>query len=268
MRMSDSIAIAEDFYSIQGEGPYAGTPAIFLRLQGCNLVCGGRDNLHRDPEEMEPEGDASWVCDTIATWREAQRHENPAEIIERWEQAGWLESLENGAHLVLTGGEPMMEHNQEAFLSLYTEFIERDIYPFVEVETNGTIHPREQITPYIDQWNVSLKLENSGMEREERINEDALLYFKVTHEKSDEGDRFDKDATLKFVVGSEPDIYEIEDILSLHNIPDSMVSLMPAGQTQEQLRETYPLVAEICKNKGWQFSPRLHVDAWNQATGV
>ena len=29
--------VNEIFYSIQGEGRYTGTPAIFIRLAGCNL---------------------------------------------------------------------------------------------------------------------------------------------------------------------------------------------------------------------------------------
>lgn len=258
-----SINIAEQFYSIQGEGPYAGTPAIFLRLPGCNLVCGGRENATRDPDEMEPEGDATWVCDTIDIWRDAERHPEGEELVEEWKDRGWLQSLRDGAHLILTGGEPMMEHNRDAILELMTALLKEGISPFIEVETNGTILPREDVTPYINQWNVSLKLSNSGMQRDERINEDAVLFFKTAHEAGD-----DDNARFKFVAGQESDVLEIEDLVEEFDIPDSMVSLMPAGQTQEQLRETYPIIAEMCKQKGWEFSPRLQVDAWNQATGV
>ena len=35
------LAVSEDFYSVQGEGPTMGAPAVFLRLKGCNLTCGG-----------------------------------------------------------------------------------------------------------------------------------------------------------------------------------------------------------------------------------
>jgi len=33
------LALAEIFYSIQGEGTWTGTPAVFVRLAGCNLAC-------------------------------------------------------------------------------------------------------------------------------------------------------------------------------------------------------------------------------------
>ena len=35
------IAISEVFYSIQGEGKTVGIPSVFIRLGGCNLMCGG-----------------------------------------------------------------------------------------------------------------------------------------------------------------------------------------------------------------------------------
>ena len=39
--MKNSLPIAESFYSIQGEGMTTGYPAVFVRLAGCNLMCGG-----------------------------------------------------------------------------------------------------------------------------------------------------------------------------------------------------------------------------------
>ena len=61
---NQKIAVSEYFYSLQGEGKTMGTPAIFLRLTGCNLMCGGygveKDGILR--------GGATWVCDTIQVW--------------------------------------------------------------------------------------------------------------------------------------------------------------------------------------------------------
>ncbi|MFV0238077.1 MAG: 7-carboxy-7-deazaguanine synthase QueE [Flavobacteriales bacterium] len=37
--MIDQIPIMEQFYTIQGEGRYAGTPAYFIRLGGCDIGC-------------------------------------------------------------------------------------------------------------------------------------------------------------------------------------------------------------------------------------
>ncbi len=257
------IDIAEQFYSIQGEGPHAGTPAIFLRLAGCNLVCGGRENMDRDADEMKPEGDATWVCDTIDVWRSAERRVEPEELVEGWEARGWLESLSGAAHLILTGGEPTLDKHQEAISHLVGILLTRDFEPYIEVETNGTIEPHEEFARYVNQWNVSLKLSNSGMPEDERINPDAIRWYRDLHEE----DVF-IDACFKFVVSSEDDLEEIDDLVDRFDIPDSMIMLMPAGYTQDRLRETYPEVAEICKSRGWDFTPRLQVDTWNEATGV
>ena len=46
LRNKHQFAIAEMFYSIQGEGHFAGTPAYFIRLAGCNRECPFCDTDH------------------------------------------------------------------------------------------------------------------------------------------------------------------------------------------------------------------------------
>lgn len=61
------IAISEDFYSIQGEGITMGMPSLFVRLGGCNLLCGGAGT---QKDKMLHNG-ATWRCDSIEEWQEA-----------------------------------------------------------------------------------------------------------------------------------------------------------------------------------------------------
>lgn len=50
--LTKDILINEIFYTIQGEGPYSGKPAVFIRLAGCNLQCAWCDTEYTKSEEM------------------------------------------------------------------------------------------------------------------------------------------------------------------------------------------------------------------------
>lgn len=119
----------ELFYSIQGEGARAGSPAVFVRLAGCNLHC-------------------RW-CDTKYSWAQG------ANVSEE-ELAARILSY-NSPGLVITGGEPLMQAPAiEKLLSLLPDSV------FVEIETNGTIPPTPTLVARVNQWNVSPKLEHAG----------------------------------------------------------------------------------------------------------
>lgn len=95
--------INEIFYSLQGEGYHAGTPAVFIRLSGCNLRCPFCDTDHRDGTEM-----------------------TDSEIAAR--AAGYGAPL-----VVITGGEPAMNIDAELIAA-----IRKATGAEIAIETNGT----------------------------------------------------------------------------------------------------------------------------------
>jgi len=101
--------ISEIFLSLQGEGPSAGTPAHFIRLQGCDVVC-------------------HW-CDTKYSWDFSAGHE--LDWDELWQQAS---ALGDSGLLVVTGGEPL---ERPEIVELLVQGLER--WPRVEVETSGVM---------------------------------------------------------------------------------------------------------------------------------
>ena len=113
---SDTLQVHSIFETIQGEGPFAGRPAIFVRLAGCNLQCP--------------------ACDTEYT--SVRTEYTPLELVDI------LDSMSNSVSnslspywhkkfIVITGGEPFRQRIGKALKVLLMNGYE------VQVETNGTL---------------------------------------------------------------------------------------------------------------------------------
>jgi 7-carboxy-7-deazaguanine synthase len=120
------LQLAEIFYSVQGEGAYAGTPAVFVRLAGCNLNCR--------------------FCDTDYSLK---FFASADEILARVRDLGGACPM-----IVLTGGEPTMQDQSRTLIDALRTDGRR-----VHVESNGviplelpndvwlTISPKERLHP-------------------------------------------------------------------------------------------------------------------------
>lgn len=233
----NTLIVSEVFYSIQGEGGTVGIPSVFLRLSGCNLMCEG----------------AGWRCDTIEVWQKGKStdFENVLPPLH-------IGKLKKGAHLIITGGEPLLH---EAAINRYLDWFhdKYEFLPFIEVETNGTIIPGANIINRVRMWNCSPKLINSGETFARRVNEVAILAIQDNT----------IDHIFKFVISSKSDMLDLFDDYDFMDFADKMrLFLMPAGATQEELAITRPIVAELCKDFGFRYTDRVHVTVWNKKTGV
>ena len=221
--------IAELFYSIQGEGALVGVPSVFIRTSGCNLRCAWCDTPYTS---WQPEG-VEMELDRILD--EVKAH--PAR------------------HVVVTGGEPMIAPE----IVPLTERLGA-LGMHVTVETAGTVFQ----PVFCDLMSISPKLANSvpddrtGAQHDRlRIQPDVLRQLMRRYKYQ-----------LKFVVEQPEDMGEIRGLIEDLRAPRERVILMPEGVEAERLQQRAVWLAEICKEEGFRFSPRLHVDLWGNRRGV
>jgi 7-carboxy-7-deazaguanine synthase len=229
------LPVSEIFYSVQGEGRFAGCLAFFVRFSYCNLGC-------------------SW-CDSRFSWEKGQIEDSilmtPDEIAN---QAVYHigQNKPESLHVVFTGGEPML--HQELIPDVI-KALEGKGFSFFEIETNGTILPNSRMIQAISWWNCSPKLSNNGLPFEANFHPEVMQSLATT-------DKVD----FKFVVESKEDIDEIERVY-LPLIPVGSVMLMPEGSTCARHLELMSWVMDECKQKGFRFSTRLHILAWENERG-
>jgi 7-carboxy-7-deazaguanine synthase len=221
--------ISELFYSIQGEGMLVGVPSVFVRTSGCNLRC-------------------SW-CDTPYTsWKAEGRHLGIGEIL------AYVREHSTG-YTVVTGGEPMMAPE----IVELTEGL-KEAGQHITVETAGTVYARV----ISDLMSISPKLANSTPEgewhdRHERTRIVPSVLFQLMKEYSYQ---------LKFVVANEGDVAEVDSLVKKLQSPPERVLLMPEGTDLETLTGRAGWVSDVCKRRGYRFTPRLHIQLYGNRRGV
>lgn len=127
-----SYAVKECFYTLQGEGAQTGRAAVFLRFAGCNLWSG----LERDRANAVCD-----FCDTdfVGTDGEGGGKFAGAKALAAHVRSRWSGSLGGRPLVVCTGGEPLLQLDEELIVALHTEGFE------VAIETNGTIAAPEGV---------------------------------------------------------------------------------------------------------------------------
>ena len=283
--MEGYLKISEDFFSIQCEGISTGFPAYFVRLTDCNLACGFSQkmlNLLRKGEmnatagtivgDLQEQGLATWTCDSAPVW--VKGVEQPFQyLIDRWKEQGIYEDVRSGLiHIIWTGGEPTLKYHQESIVAFTTWWMKNDKEvmadvdgiqtgcpkAYYEIETNGTIELTKGMDWILAQINCSAKLSNSGMAENKRIVPTAIHSI-MKH----------PNYSFKFVISTENDIIEfMRDYVVPFKIPLNRVVCMPGLDNQENFHERTRFVLEMVKKYKFIGMTRLHISAWNQATGV
>lgn len=155
-------------------------------------------------------------------------------------------------HLIVTGGEPLLQQNT---LINVVSSLKREGY-YLEVETNGTIPPIEDLVSLVDQWNVSPKLENSGNPSSVReVPESFGLFTRLSS------------SFFKFVIQAESDLNDVRNFISRYQIVPEKVLLMPEGTEQETILDRGRWLASSCIGQGYRFCTRLHILLWGSTRG-
>jgi 7-carboxy-7-deazaguanine synthase len=234
-RIAIRMKLSELFYSIQGEGKLTGVPSVFVRASGCNLRC-------------------VW-CDTpYASWTPEGEDVPVSEIVRRVGEF-------SARHVVVTGGEPMIMPD---IVELCDALHRANMH--ITIETAATVfHPVK-----LDLASLSPKLTNSTPHDRDggkfvAMHERQRLSIPIIQQFIDASPEFQ----LKFVVSSERDLNEIQEILKeLKGAHRSDVLLMPEGTDAETLDSRAGWIADICKETGFRFCPRLHVMLYGNTRGT
>jgi 7-carboxy-7-deazaguanine synthase len=121
-------SVKEIFYTLQGEGANAGTPAVFCRFAGCNLWSG---------READRAAAVCNFCDTdfVGTDGPGGGKFADAQALARAVEAAWPTGVASHRFVVCTGGEPLLQLDPDAIEAFHARGFR------VAIETNGTLAP-------------------------------------------------------------------------------------------------------------------------------
>jgi organic radical activating enzyme len=261
---------------------------VFLRTFGCNFKCPGF-GLPPGQKTTEPDEIGQKVhlyktfmdlplaqtgCDSYASWHPAFKHLSPNYTVDQAVEAmldltpnhKWVQENGNDVHLVITGGEPLLGW-QALYPELLTHKRMQDLRSLT-FETNGTQHLHKEFKYFLKDnyhimregitFSVSPKLSASGESWDDAVKPDVIKeYQQVGH------------TYLKFVVDKLEDFDEVDAAVWEYRHAGFVgpVYVMPVGGTDAAYFKNSKHIADIALEKGYRYSPRLHVDIWSNGWG-
>ena len=261
------LPVLELYTAVQSEGSRQGYPTIVIRTTGCTHRCWF--------------GEGGW-CDS---WQTSIHPEKGGytfnNIIEMYDKHPHIKEM------MLTGGSPTMH---PAVVNELTNFA-KDRGIVITIETEGS-HFLETDYP-INLLSISPKFSNSvpavgiktpqGKEVDEkminvhnrlRLNVDAIAKSITYHKEFHLKPVIDKDLSMLSEVEQfienltdalfEDGFREYKTRAEVYQHVKDRVWCMPAGDDREPLFESYPVVMNMCRDKGYKFTGRAHIIAFSK----
>lgn len=226
-----TLDVVDIWSTIQGEGPDAGTPAVFIRLAGCNLQCPACDtdyttNRHyKTVSEIEGTVDGLW--DSVRDCRK-KMPELPL--------------------VVLTGGEPFRQNISKLLERLLPKYR-------VQIETNGTLCPNWLIGPLGNNTNLSIVCSPKA-----RIHSNLLSFVNAWKFVVRAG-KLNTDGLPSAVLGNECMVNsgQPESLLVVARWKGQDVYLQPEDNPDpEQFAANVAACVESCQKHGYKISIQTH----------
>jgi 7-carboxy-7-deazaguanine synthase len=216
--MSNTLPVNEIFETIQGEATYTGTPAVFVRLQGCPVGCPWCDTKHTWEVEQDKE-----VSPTIMFLKEAD-----APTFSRFSVPDLIECLDQfqARHVVITGGEPCMYDLREHTKAII------DSGRTCQIETSGTFPIRIDDRCFVT---LSPKLDMPG----------GLEVLNAAYLRANE---------VKYPLGKESDLTKIAERVATKMKHGCVLWLQPLSQSPKATA----LCVKAATEQGWKVSIQTH----------
>jgi len=275
---------SESFYSLQGEGQFAGVPSVFLRSFGCNFRCMNfglprdtpKTKINQQVQDILDDGILdkaktfddlpilSTGCDTYASiypqfkkfMNDKTVDEIADELIGLTPHGSWITPSGQDIHLILTGGEPLLW--QKFWLELLRHIKLINVRN-ITIETNTTQYLKPNFENFLNwapvklTWACSPKLSVSGEKFKDAIKPDVAKQYSMIKNSN---------MYFKFVVEDDRDI---EDVIEAEEAYRSLkinapIYIMPLGGMTTEYHKNKNRIAEIAMERGWRYSPRLQCD--------
>jgi 7-carboxy-7-deazaguanine synthase len=247
-----TLPIVELYRCVQSEGSRFGRPTIAVRTTGCTHRCYF--------------GEGGW-CDSFYTSIHPEKGTFTFnDIIKIYDENPHIKEM------MLTGGSPTMHPKLVNELTHFAH--ERNI--LITIETEGShFLPTDYPLGLVS---LSPKFSNSVPVLGVATPQGAIVDQKMI----DQHNKFRLDPLVCRQMmdyhtdyhykpvwdGTEKNLNQIEAFRLSLNIPKDKTYIMPAGDTREELIRMYPIVFEMCAEKGYNMTGRDHIISFDTKRGV